>query len=102
MKYLDYAATCPLDEDAAKTYVKAATEFFGNSQSLHDIGNSAKQLLEGCRFELAQILGVEKEGIYFTSGGSESNFLAIEALLSRKKKNGMPYYNRDCRAFFRS
>lgn len=88
MKYLDYAATCPLDEDAAKTYIKAATEYFGNSQSLHDIGNTAKQLLERCRFELAQILGVDKEGIYFTSGGSESNFLAIEALLSRKKKDG--------------
>lgn len=88
MSYFDYAATCPLDEDAAKMYVKAATEFFGNSQSLHDTGEQARQLLENCRIEMARLLGVEKEGVYFTSGGSEGNFLAIEALLSDKKKKG--------------
>ncbi|MFE8696862.1 IscS subfamily cysteine desulfurase [Cytobacillus sp. FJAT-53684] len=85
MKYFDYAATCPLDKDAAEVYVKAATEYYGNTRSLHDIGSQANELLENCRREIAQLLGVVKEGIYFTSGGSEGNFLAIHALLSAKK-----------------
>ncbi|KAB2338995.1 aminotransferase class V-fold PLP-dependent enzyme [Cytobacillus depressus] len=88
MKYFDYAASCPLDDEAAETYVKAATKYFGNSQSLHDSGSVANSLLENCRDEMAHILHVEKEGIYFTSGGSESNFLGIHALLTAAKKNG--------------
>lgn len=82
MIYFDYAATTPLDKQAAEVYVKAATEFFGNSNSLHDIGSQAADLLENCRNELAGLLGVNKNGLYFTSGGSEGNFLAIESLLS--------------------
>jgi cysteine desulfurase len=88
MKYFDYAATCPLDKDAAEVYVKMATEFFGNTSSLHDIGGQSAQLLENCRDTFARLLGVEKNGLFFTSGGSESNFLAIEALLSATKKVG--------------
>ena len=88
MKYFDYAATCPLDPDAAQTYIRAATEFFGNSQSLHDTGDSARQLLESCRSKIAHLLQVDKEGLFFTSGGSESNYLAIEALVSGVKKKG--------------
>ncbi|WP_318508948.1 aminotransferase class V-fold PLP-dependent enzyme [Bacillus sp. T3] len=88
MKYFDYAATSPLDEEAASMYVKVATQFFGNTNSLHDFGEDARQLLERCRSEMAQMIGVDKDGIYFTSGGSESNFLAIEALLTCRRKKG--------------
>ena len=88
MKYFDYAATCPLDEDAASVYVKIATTHYGNSQSLHDIGDEANQLLKKCRIEFSQMLDVNHEGIFFTSGGSEGNFLAIESLLSGKQKAG--------------
>ncbi|MDE3839754.1 cysteine desulfurase [Bacillus methanolicus] len=88
MKYFDYAATCPLDEEAAQIFVKASQNFFGNTQSLHDTGSTAAALLEQCRLKLSQLLKVEKEGIFFTSGGSESNFLAIHALLSATRKKG--------------
>lgn len=88
MKYFDYAATTPLDQDAADLYVKASTEYFGNSQSLHDIGSSAANLLDSCRNEFSRLLEVDSKGIYFTSGGSEANFLGIMALLSAKKKPG--------------
>lgn len=88
MKYFDYAATCPLDPEAASAFVKASTEYYGNSQSLHDIGSRASTLLEGCREEIARLLGVKKEGVYFTSGGSEGNFLAIQSLLSQSSKKG--------------
>ncbi|WP_394233088.1 IscS subfamily cysteine desulfurase [Niallia oryzisoli] len=88
MIYFDYAATTPLDSEAAKIYVQAATEYYGNTGSLHDIGSTAKDILENCRQEFAQLLGVAKDGVFFTSGGSESNFLGIHALLSAKKKKG--------------
>nr|WP_306345200.1 IscS subfamily cysteine desulfurase [Lederbergia ruris] len=68
--------------------MQTATEFFGNTSSLHDTGNQAQQLLETCRKEFAQMLGVQTEGIYFTGGGSEGNFLAIHALLSSPLKKG--------------
>ncbi|MEH7886804.1 IscS subfamily cysteine desulfurase [Bacillus sp. JJ1609] len=88
MKYFDYAATCPLDQEAAEIYIKAATDYFGNSQSLHDIGSTAENVLEGCRREFAKLLDVNSAGIFFTSGGSESNFLGIMALLSALRKKG--------------
>ncbi|HLR79237.1 MAG TPA: IscS subfamily cysteine desulfurase [Bacillota bacterium] len=88
MKYFDYAASTPLDEKAASAYVKAATEYYGNSSSLHDIGDAAHELLENCRSGFAQLFNVPKEGIYFTSGGSEANYLGIQALLSASPKTG--------------
>ena len=88
MKYFDYAASTPLDREAANVYVEAATKYYGNTGSLHDFGTEAKDIVENCRHEFAGMLGVEKSGIYFTSGGSESNFLSIQALLSAKKKPG--------------
>ncbi|NWQ40174.1 IscS subfamily cysteine desulfurase [Bacillus sp. EB106-08-02-XG196] len=88
MIYFDFAATTPLDPEAAEVFVQASTEYFGNSSSLHDIGGQSQDLLENCREELANLLGINKKGLYFTSGGSEGNFLAIEALLSAPKKPG--------------
>ncbi|MEH6993639.1 IscS subfamily cysteine desulfurase [Neobacillus drentensis] len=88
MIYFDFAATTPLDPEAAEVFVQASTEYFGNSSSLHDIGGQSQDLLENCREELANLLGINKKGLYFTSGGSEGNFLAIEALLSAPKNLG--------------
>lgn len=88
MIYFDFAATTPMDMDAAHAYLEAATEYYGNSNSLHDIGSQSAGLLENCRAKLANLLGIEKTGLFFTSGGSEGNFLAIEALRSVAKKDG--------------
>jgi cysteine desulfurase len=88
MIYFDFAATTPLDPEAAEVFIQASTEYFGNSSSLHDMGGQSQDLLENCREELANLLGINKKGLYFTSGGSEGNFLAIEALLSAPKKPG--------------
>jgi cysteine desulfurase len=88
LKYFDYAATTPLDSEAAQTFVEVATNYYGNTGSLHDIGGIAKDLLENCRQEFANLLGTSKDGVFFTSGGSESNHLGIHALLSAKKKEG--------------
>lgn len=82
MIYLDYAATCPIDEDSLTAYTEISKNYFANTNSLHDIGGDAHSVLENCRMQLATILDVQTEGLYFTSGGSESNFLTIHALLS--------------------
>lgn len=81
-RYFDYAASCPIDEEALQTYMRASKEYFANSTSLHDEGTKAKRLLEHCRETLADLIGGEAKGFYFTSGGSEGNFLAFQALLS--------------------
>lgn len=82
MIYLDYAATTPMSDTALAVYTEANKNFFGNSQSLHDHGYRAKQILEMARQEIAGIINGNKEGVYFTSGGSESNTLAVLSLLS--------------------
>ncbi|MGP4062761.1 IscS subfamily cysteine desulfurase [Halobacillus sp. H74] len=79
--YFDYAATCPIDDEALEAYVQASKEYYANSHSLHDEGTKAEKLLEHCRTELATALGVEMKGVYFTSGGTESNEIALYALV---------------------
>jgi len=80
--YLDYAATCPIDKEALAAYTEIAANYFSNTNSLHDMGGEAASVLENCRRQFANLLGVQAEGLYFTSGGSESNFLSIHALLA--------------------
>ncbi|MDM5208632.1 IscS subfamily cysteine desulfurase [Cytobacillus kochii] len=88
MIYLDYAATCPLSKEAADAYVRTATEFYGNTESFHDIGSRAHDLLEQCRLTLASFLHVPSSGIYFTSGGTESNLICIRSLLTLTDTKG--------------
>ncbi|WP_223702895.1 IscS subfamily cysteine desulfurase [Sutcliffiella deserti] len=88
MIYLDYAATTPIRTEALEVYQQVSQHYYGNSSSLHDVGTSSQQLLETCRAELAKLIHGKKEGIYFTSGGSESNYLAIRSLLKGNEKKG--------------
>lgn len=101
MLYLDFAATSPLDEEAAETYIQIATKYYGNSSSLHDIGRTAERLLEACREKFSELTGFSKDGIYFTSGGSESNYLAVQALLSAAEKKGETRHHGMGGTFFR-
>ena len=61
MIYLDYAATTPMSEEALETYIAAAKTYFGNEQSLHDIGGSASSLLQVCRETFAEMIGVRNK-----------------------------------------
>ena len=86
MIYFDYAATTPIDSEALNVWVEASQQFYGNSSSLHDSGSKAARLLDLSRQQLAALLNVDKESVIFTSGGSESNVLAIDTLLSSQNK----------------
>lgn len=80
MIYLDYAATTPMSSHALNTYEDVAKNVFANTMSPHNYGTQASQLLSFCRSKLAVLLNADPNGLYFTSGGSESNHLAIEGL----------------------
>lgn len=88
MIYLDYAATTPIRDGVLKAFNEASKKYYGNSSSLHDIGTEAKRALEICRGQLAKSIQGKNTGIYFTSGGSESNVLAIRSLLSGNQMRG--------------
>lgn len=88
MIYLDYAATTPIKEEVLHVFNEVSRNYFGNPSSLHDVGSEALKLLELCRQELADKINGESSGIYYTSGGSESNILAIRSLVDAYKDQG--------------
>ncbi|PIR41381.1 MAG: cysteine desulfurase NifS [Candidatus Yanofskybacteria bacterium CG10_big_fil_rev_8_21_14_0_10_46_23] len=74
--YLDYAATTPLDGGVKKEMARAEA-VFANPASFHEAGRKARDLLDGARQSIAQILSVKTEEIIFTGSGTESINLAI-------------------------
>jgi cysteine desulfurase len=81
--YLDNAASTKLDPIVAKTML---LDTYANPSSVHKLGKEARQLLENSRKIIAKSLNAEPEEIYFTSGGTESNNLAIKGILSATNK----------------
>ena len=78
--YLDGAANTPLDRKvykAMKPYLKHS--FVGNSAAIHNHGIKAYKKLEECRKVIADCLKVNKSGVYFTSGATESNNWVINS-----------------------
>ncbi|ADU29698.1 IscS subfamily cysteine desulfurase [Evansella cellulosilytica] len=88
MIYLDNAATTKMTQAALDVYIKTTHEYFANTSSLHEQGEKAKQLLEQCRKEIASIFHSQANEVYFTSGGSESNILALQSLYEANKHHG--------------
>lgn len=82
--YLDNNATTQVDKKAAKAMQEAMLKHYGNPGSLHYMGDEAKQILENARAEIAKAINASPEEIIFTSGGTESNNLAIKGLVGQK------------------
>lgn len=80
MIYLDYAATTPMLDVSIDAYSQAAKRIYGNTSSLHDAGGQAAFVLENARAVVAKKLGVNRDGVIFTGGGTEGNILAILSL----------------------
>jgi len=74
--YLDYNATTPLDEEV-KNALADAMRLFGNPSSSHTIGKAAKAVVDDARIKVAGLIGSNPSEIIFTSGGTESNNIAI-------------------------
>ncbi|MHB0998994.1 MAG: cysteine desulfurase NifS [Armatimonadota bacterium] len=75
--YLDHAATTPVLPEVAEIMQPYLTEIFGNPSSLHSFGQDAKRALDAARDSIAGIIGAVPSEIYFTSGGTESDNLAL-------------------------
>ena len=75
--YLDYNATTPIDPRVVEAMQPYLTIHFGNPSSSHVFGRTARQAVERARQQVAELVGLEPAGILFTSGGTESNNLAI-------------------------
>jgi cysteine desulfurase len=87
--YADNAATTRVSQAALNAMLPYFTEFYGNPSSLHSIGQEAKEALENARDHIAAVLGCQSREIYFTSGGTEADNMAIRtaaALGARKGK----------------
>lgn len=86
MIYLDHAATTPVDSKVIQAMLPYFDQVFGNPSSLHTYGQKAKGELENARMEIAQELECFPEEIIFTSGGTESDNLAIRGIAELKGK----------------
>ena len=87
--YLDNAATTKPCDEAVRAAVAAMTDNFGNPSSLHRAGLDAQLAMDGARKIIADSIGAEENCIYFTSGATESNNLALRgasAAYGRKAK----------------
>lgn len=75
--YLDNAATTPLDKEVLAEMLPYMSEHFGNPSSIHSYGRKTRAALEGARKMVAKSLNVSPSEIFFTSGGTEADNMAI-------------------------
>lgn len=87
MIYLDNASTTKTSE-TAKNAVMEAMEQFGNPSSLHGLGIQSEKTVELARERVARKLGTKKANIFFTSGGTEANNLAVLGTVKALRKRG--------------
>lgn len=78
MIYLDHAATSPMSREVIEAMWPYLTGDFGNASSHHELGNRAATALEESRERVARVLACNASEIIFTSGGTESNNLALK------------------------
>lgn len=76
--YFDNAATTPLDAEVAKAMQDAMANYYGNPSSIHREGRNARAAIEEARKRIAAHLGASIGEIFFTSGGTESNNMALK------------------------
>lgn len=87
--YLDNSATTKCSSKAAKIMVKVLTEDYGNPSALHNKGMEGENYLKDARSKIAKTLKVNDKEIIFTSGGTESNNLALIGTAIANKRRGM-------------
>lgn len=88
MIYLDNCATTEMREEVLTTLYQALREDFGNPSSLHSLGFSVEKKITRAREIIASFLRVDRSEVYFTSGGTESNNLAINSGIKKMRNRG--------------
>lgn len=87
--YLDYNASTPIDYRVLDLMIDVYKNAYGNSDSrTHIYGENARKVVENARLQVAKLLNVESGEVFFTSGATESNNIAICGLRKYAKESG--------------
>ena len=87
--YLDYNASAPIDEAVLNKMFDVYRNVIGNPDSrTHDFGERARMEVEEARKKVASLLSVDSTEVFFTSGATESNNIAIQGLINYSKDSG--------------
>ncbi len=86
--YLDHNASTPVHPEVLQAMLPYFSESFGNPSSIHGFGRGAKEALEASRETIAHFLGVGPDEVIFTSGGTESDNLAILGVARARERPG--------------
>ena len=89
--YLDFAAATPVWPAVVAAMVPYQSEVFGNPSAIHSEGVAAKAAVVAAREQVARTLGIQPAGVTFTSGGTESNNLAIMGVVAAARRRGVAY-----------
>ena len=81
--YLDNAASTPISNDVIDVMKNLMESTYGNPSSVHSYGRQAKIIIEDARKKIAQILNTSPGTIFFTSGGTESDNMAINSSIKK-------------------
>src|SRR4029453_5207436 len=82
--YLDHNASTPVHPEVLAAMLPYFVERYGNPSSIHGFGREAREGLDGARERVAHFLRVGKEEIVFTSGGTESDNMAIKGIAATR------------------
>ena len=88
MIYLDNAATTKTAPEVVEAMLPYFTEMYGNPSSVYDFAGKSKDAVTKGREQIANVLGAQKEEIYFTAGGSEADNWALKATFEAYKSKG--------------
>ena len=86
--YLDHAATTPIDNEVLKAMKPYFSKKFGNASTLYNLGKEAKEALNKSRKIIAKIINAKANEIIFTSGGTESDNLALKGIAFANRSKG--------------
>ncbi len=84
--YMDYAATTPVDKEVLDEMIPYFDKYYGNASSIHSFGRDAINAIEDAREKVAGLLSADADEIIFTSGGTESDNIAIKGIAHHNKK----------------
>ena len=91
--YLDYNASAPIEERVLERMIEVYRSHYGNADSrTHIFGTEAKEIVTTSRKTIADILGVDSTDVFFTSGSTESNNMAIVGLLDYALESGRNHF----------
>lgn len=87
--YLDYNSSAPISSEVLEYMFKVYKDAIGNADSrTHDFGDHARVVVEDARKKVADILSVKSDEIFFTSGATEANNIAIQGLVEYAEQSG--------------